>query len=88
MQYLLSEKEYGELTSRKRVHDVQNKNALANLCFAAAMHIPVTKSWAPESPPKPWGCIHVQGEDDKPQQIYCDECPARAVCPAEKEYSQ
>ena len=85
MQYVLTEVEYQSLVARKTERDQKATEELQALCTLAAKHIPVSVSWMRDRDPMPWGCIL----DDYQATPYCDECPARKVCPYEgKEYSQ
>lgn len=61
---------------------------LQELCRLAARHVPIKYSWSPGMEPKPWGCIlDKAGTHRNPG--YCDECPARNLCPYEhKEWSK
>lgn len=86
MQYLLTQQEYELLTRAKRLRTDGEKAELQALCTLAARHIPaITPSYPADAKPRPWGCILVR--EDRIE--YCDECPAREVCPNEhKEWSK
>ena len=75
MQYLFSEEEYRKLLDFKIKYDAEHNAKLLALCILAAAHVPIDREWAPENK-KPWGCWLPNAEHG-----YCDECPAKAVCP-------
>ena len=86
MQYILTQAEYDELRRAQGVLTTNSKAELQKLCNDAANHIPITRHWAPNEPPAPWGwCI------DKSSQNYggyCENCPAQKLCPHDfKEWS-
>lgn len=85
MQYILTEDEYKELSSKKSWKTGLNvsEKRLQELCTKIANEMPVKWGWGgPE--PKPWGCILT--EDD---EWYCDKCPVQDICPHKcKEWSQ
>lgn len=87
MQYILTQQEYDELRRDKATRATAKKDELQKLCTDAANHIPIVRSWAPNEPPEPWGCILTQGG---PNAFgYCDDCPAQEICPHDgKEWSQ
>ncbi|BEP96992.1 hypothetical protein GmRootA79_53770 (plasmid) [Acidovorax sp. A79] len=85
MQYILTQAEYDALRAEQMVNLTASKDELQKLCTTAAKHIPVSLPWAPRRAPVPWGCIL----DPATQPVYCDECPAQAICPHDgKEWSQ
>lgn len=85
MQYILTQQEYEALRLERRRRTEKETATLQALCTLAAQHIPVSVEWR-SGPPKPWGCILGPSEQDP---SYCDECPARDVCPNDgKEWSQ
>lgn len=87
MQYLLTPDELENLQQRAIAVEVKHEDELQELCTLAAIHVPILRPWAPDTAPAPWGCI--LAEDKKNHSVYCDDCPARKVCPYEgKEYSQ
>lgn len=77
MQYILSEEELQALRKLAQEAEVKNAVELQELCILAALHVPIERRWAPERPPAPWGCILVKKHDPG----YCDDCPAKKVCP-------
>jgi hypothetical protein len=91
VQYILTQAEYDELqakaTANKAVPIRTSTSKLQMLCTDAANHIPITRDWEPNAPASPWGCI--LNVDTKTNPRYCDNCPARQVCPyPRKEFSQ
>jgi len=81
MQYILNQDEYNEFMSlKKQAKEVPDKDKLMELCRLAAEHVPVKPRWAPDKPPAPWQCIY--DEEGNSRHHYCDECPAKRVCPA------
>lgn len=86
MQYLLTEQEYNALRAEQRLQIKANQEELQALCTQAAMHIPIVPDWSDDKTPRPWGCILGPREQ---HPGYCDDCPARKVCPyPSKEWSQ
>ena len=79
MQYILTQAEYDELRRAQGVITTAKKSELQKLCTDAANHIPITRDWAPNEPPAPWGCI--LDESSPNHGGYCDDCPAKEVCP-------
>jgi len=81
MQYLLTEEEFNNLTKKAtEAEDLPNKKDLQELCTLAANSIPLKSGWMKG---KVWGCILTRSD------WYCDECPARKVCPhPRKKWSQ
>ena len=89
MQYLLTEKEYAGLCNAGVDYEASVRDALQKACTLAAKHTPITRDWAPDAPPIPWGCI--LDEEPKPQHRtpYCDNCPVQEICPHDgKEWSK
>ena len=81
MQMILNEGEFAtyQLYLKQKKIDLEK---LQKLCSLAAKYVPVDPDWFEE--PGPWGCILDSGSD-----WYCDECPAKDVCPYEqKEWSK
>ena len=86
MQYLLTEAEYMALKDSQTKRAKVAHDKMQGFCTQAAMHIPVTRHWAPSELPAPWGCILGPREQ---HPGYCDKCPAQDLCPYEgKEWSQ
>ena len=86
MQYILSEKEYKELKSKRKLDLGLQKEKLQKLCTKIANELPVHWGWnGPD--PKPWGCkITVEEQEG---EWYCDNCPVIDICPLEsKEFSK
>lgn len=76
MQYILTQEELNALNERaRRGEKAPNKKKLQALCTLVADNIPVKGGWMDG---KVWGCILSTKEE-----WYCDECPAREVCPYE-----
>ena len=75
MQYLLTQTEYTELrwaanrNKRQPDHDV-----LQDFCTRVANELPVKVRCGSEVRTRPWGCVITNGG-------YCDQCPAKEVCP-------
>lgn len=68
--------------NRVKVLNVQ----LQELCTKVACLESITRPWAPNEQPTPWGCILVK---DKRHCGYCDCCPVQDVCPYQfKEWSK
>lgn len=85
MQFLLSEEEYREIHRTKVQRTEEQKAELQTLCTLAAQHIPIVCKWDVSGKTHIWGCI-LGPEIQSPG--YCDDCPARGVCPYEhKEFS-
>lgn len=86
MQYILSEDEYKELVEYKRRCLIVDKligkdlHGLQTLCEMVANHVPVEDGWYKG---KSWGCIHTVGDE-----WYCDDCPAKKMCPSGKNWSK
>lgn len=72
MQYLLTEKEYLDLTEKR---PESHKKTLQQLCTMVADYMPVNAGWRPVEP-SPWGCILSQKGE-----WYCDACPVQKLCP-------
>lgn len=86
MQYLLSEEEYRALTTAQHKEKLEKTEKLQAICTLAAMHIPVSREWATDKTPAPWGCI-LGPRQQSPG--YCDDCPVSEICPYQgKEWSQ
>ena len=86
MQFILTQQEYDALLREKRLRSDGEKAKLQALCTLAANHIPVLREWSPDVAPAPWGCIL---GPLSPRPEYCDECPAKDVCPHDgKEWSK
>jgi hypothetical protein len=82
MQYLLSPEEWARLQDQvKAAKRLPTQEALQNFCTYVADNLVLTEGWYKG---KPWGCILT-----KSYEWYCDDCPARHVCPHEdKEWSK
>lgn len=76
MQYILTEAEYAGLIANQRAATKATAAELQKLCTKAAQHIPVSRDWAADPTPQPWGCIL-----EPPSPGYCDDCPSKTVCP-------
>ena len=87
MQYILTQAEYDDLCRAQFRLTTARESELQRLCTDAANHIPITRGWAPNDPSAPWGCIL---DESSPNHCgYCDDCPARRICPHDKkEWSQ
>lgn len=87
MQYILTQAEYDDLCRAQFMLTTARESELQRLCTDAANHIPITRGWAPNDPSAPWGCI--LDESSQNHGGYCDDCPARRICPHDKkEWSQ
>lgn len=96
MQYILSQREYDELTegrasmlSSTRIG--LSKNQLQKLCTKIADEMPVKWGWGDVRPkddvPKPWGCVITREKSG--DEWYCDTCPVQDICPSDsKPYSK
>ena len=82
MQYLLTQEELDELEKHKLEFTKKFERQLGKLCKLAADHVPVNAGWR-DTEPSPWGCIY--SEED---EWYCDDCPAKEVCPLDQHWSQ
>lgn len=68
---------------KAKVDDAPNPKALQKFCTMVADTLPAGVDWIGKG--KPWGCILTRGAAD----WYCDDCPAKAVCPYPcKQWSQ
>lgn len=84
MQYILTESEYIELTTKKAYEIRMGKTDLQQLCTKIANKMPVSRSWD-DTNCAPWGCIL----NKVASPGYCDECPVEEICPCEnKEWSK
>jgi len=84
MQRILTEEEYEALINQGQAERIRLKKVLQDLCIQVANHMPVSRSYSPESAPSPWGCILTNH-----QMEYCDHCPAKDSCPNDhKEWSK
>lgn len=81
MMYVLSETEFDNVVKdRKQLKRLPTEDALLEFCKEAANIMPVKEGWYAG---KVWGCILTK------TQRYCDDCPAREVCPHDyKEWSK
>lgn len=79
MQILLTTAEYNELLEQKKLHEFAQVEGLQELCTRIANTMPVTRRWAKDKPPTPWGCIL----DDETTPGYCDCCPVDQICPCQ-----
>lgn len=81
MQILLTQEEHAELLQRARKGDkVPKTEDLQALCTLASNSIVLTDGWRAGHV---WGCMLTE------EDWYCDQCPAKKVCPYEhKRYSQ
>ena len=87
MQYILTQAEYDDLRRAQGVLTTAKNAELQKLCTDAANYIPITREWVPNDPPAPWGCILDKSSPN--HGGYCDDCPARRICPHDrKEWSQ
>jgi len=77
MQYILTQEEFDFLQKQaKRGREAPTDEDLQKLCTRMADEMPVAKRWLMEGAPlSPWGCIITTDTE------YCDDCPARAICP-------
>lgn len=88
MQYILTEEEFTDLQKKASANlnsTMPSKKELQKFCTMIANTVPVKSGWYKD---KIWGCIitkensNPEDEDYEPEW-YCDECPAREVCPYE-----
>lgn len=80
----VSEAKYRELQkAAKPMFDITTKQLQA-LCTKICNEMPITRDWAPNDDPRPWGCVL-----DYDEEWYCDECPVQQICPSkEKRWSK
>ena len=82
MQYVLNEEEYQKYQALKeQLEELPSVKELQKFCTEVANNMPVKEGWYKG---RIWGCIL-----DRSDEGYCDDCPARKVCPYDyKEYSK
>lgn len=85
MQYVLTEDEYNALLEKsKQQRRMPSKEDLQKFCTMVAETLPVASGWYKG---KVWGCV--LSEHNKSPCGYCDDCPAKDVCPYDnKEWSK
>lgn len=71
MQYLLSEKEFDDLTHAKDDEILNYRMIIQNLCFRLA-EAEIVEHYNGDK--KPWGCVK------NGTQTYCDLCPVKVQC--------
>lgn len=82
MQYILAESELLVLKERATKLKLEHAEKLQEFCTRVADEMPIL-FWG-RTVPEPWGCILTRKGES-----YCDECPAKGVCPYEwKAWSQ
>ena len=90
MQYILTEKEYNDLVSKKEKAISLDEKKLLKLCVKIANEMPIKVSWKKAG--EPWGCSVLdaeQDDDDYHDEQICDLCPVVSICPYEyKEFSK
>ena len=75
MQYLLTEEEYKALKADAQLgKESPSKDDLQKFCTIVADTMPAGVEWIGKT--KPWGCVLT-----KDTEWYCDDCPARQLCP-------
>ena len=85
MQYVLTQEELDELKNKRDKDNFDHMKGVQTICTNLANHMPI-KFWDNDEA-KIWGCI--KGDADGGNgHGYCDECPARGLCPAQKHYSK
>ncbi len=79
MHYVLNEEEYQKYQALQEQLDIlPSVKELQEFCTDVANNMPVKEGG------RIWGCIL-----DRPGEWYCDDCPARKICPYDyKEYSK
>lgn len=83
MQYLLTAEEYKTLTGDAKAWRSlpYTPDELQNFCTIVADTMPAARSYDDKT--APWGCV-ISGKSE-----YCDECPAKEICPYKyKQWSQ
>lgn len=75
MQYLLTQDEYKELVDCSKKITAREEKKLQEFCTFVADNLILDSGWKKG---ETWGCI--LSEED---EWYCDDCPAREVCPYE-----
>ena len=86
MQYILTEEEYKELSSKKawRAGVFVSEKRLQEICTTVANEMPIKWDWGRNEIFEPWGCILT-----KDFEWYCDQCPVQDICPEpHKEWSK
>jgi hypothetical protein len=78
MQYILTEEEYTSLINKiDEQKRMPSKKELQKFCTKIADEMPIKVKWV-QGDPQPWQCILTVD-----YEWYCDECPAKSVCPYE-----
>ncbi len=75
MQYLLTEDEYLDLTTKHSQNLRLQQKELQELCSKIADEMPIQRDWDANNH-KPWGCILTAK-----YEWYCDKCPVQKICP-------
>lgn len=77
MQFLLTAEEWDKIRQERAAnHRMPSKEVLQKFCTHVADTLMVTDGWAAG---RTWGCILTASKN----MGYCDQCPARDVCPYE-----
>lgn len=86
MQYILTEEEYEDLKDEARSgYTKKQQKQLFKLAHYLAENMPIN-SWKGKG--EPWNCVYDENGKEHEEEWYCDECPARLICPKEQHYSQ
>lgn len=82
MQYVFSQEEMDELNGKQEsLERLPSIKDLQEFCSFVSDNLILTSGWAKG---RVWGCILTRSKDN-----YCDDCPARKVCPnPNKEFSK
>ncbi len=86
MQYILTQEEMNALQAKAGISSrMPSEKKLQEFCTKIADEFIVQEGWAKG---RVWGCI-LTFDDSGNIDHYCDECPAKSVCPyPHKEWSQ
>ncbi len=77
MQYLLTEAELNELHAKiNSFEGIPTRAKLQEFCTKLANTTVLTSGWAKG---QIWYCI--LNKDEEKKAMYCDECPAKEICP-------
>ena len=88
MEYLLSEKEYYELTTAPKAVAAAYEKIVNELCTIVADSMPLPDNWINSDleegeAPAPWNCVH-----SMQQEWYCDDYPVQEHCTQSKHWSK
>lgn len=79
MQYILTQEELDKFRKEAKHNErMPSIKKLQEFCTMVADTLPVKGGWWDG---KPWGCIITEQKKNPDYEWYCDECPARDICP-------